>query len=207
MKMIEFFIPRDSSLIAPGKQSQRAANRFFPVTRYAFDFILRLGASNRTIAMQKDWLMATTDDLSDGTKDAGSAIIAQSFGIGTADCSSFAGFLDSTGFLVMVHVLKPVTATGVMFVQTQQGSYTADNYNGIGLYSFSSPILTLTASSPNDGMLWKQASPSLKKQPFSSSVALQAGYTGFVRCITAVRKRSRPRLPAHQPCQPVSCVR
>ncbi|HEY7322467.1 MAG TPA: hypothetical protein VIE89_33300 [Candidatus Binatia bacterium] len=64
--------------------------------------------------------MATTDDLSDGTKDAGSAIIAQSFGIGTADCSSFAGFLDSTGFLVMVHVLKPVTATGVMFVQTQQ---------------------------------------------------------------------------------------
>src|SRR5215467_13884153 len=119
--------------------------------------------------------MATTDNLSGGTSELGSSIIAQSFGIGTANCSSFAGFLDSTAFLVMVHVLKPVTATGVMFVQTQQGSYTADNYNGIGLYSFSSPHLTLIASSTNDGTLWKQGSPLLKKQPFSSTIALQAG--------------------------------
>ena len=116
--------------------------------------------------------MATTDNSLSG---ADSAIIAQSFGISTANCSSFAGFLDSTGFLVMVHVLKPVTVTGVMFVQTQQGSYAADNYNGIGLYSFSSPNLTLIASSTNDGTLWKQGAPSLKKQPFSSTVALQAG--------------------------------
>lgn len=118
--------------------------------------------------------MATTDDLLGGM-DAGSAIIAQSFGISSADCSSFAGFLDSTGFLVMVHVLNPVTSKGVMFVQTQQGSYTADNYNGIGLYSFNSPTLTLVASSTNDGTLWKQVSPSVKKQPFSSTIALQAG--------------------------------
>jgi hypothetical protein len=101
--------------------------------------------------------------------------IAQSHGLNPTLLSAADGLLATNAYLVMIDVVNSVTATGVMFVQTTQGDYTASNYNGVGLYSFSGGTLTLIASSKNEGALWKQPAPSVKRQNFSATVDLGPG--------------------------------
>ena len=60
------------------------------------------------------------------------------------------------------------TITGVKFYQRQQGNYTANNYNGIGLYSYSGGTMTLVASSTNDGNIWKGTASTWQTKAFST---------------------------------------
>jgi len=65
--------------------------------------------------------------------------------------------------------------TGVKFFQQTQGVYTANNYNGVGLYSYSGGTLTLVASSTNDGNIWKGVALSWQTKAFSSTYNAAAG--------------------------------
>lgn len=65
--------------------------------------------------------------------------------------------------------------TGVKFFQQTQGVYTANNYNGVGLYSYSGGTLTLVASSTNDGNIWKGIALSWQTKAFSSTYNAAAG--------------------------------
>ena len=73
-----------------------------------------------------------------------------------------------------VYIPKSVTITGVRWWQTTNGSFTANNYNGVGLYSISSGTLTLVASSTNDGNCWQQGTQ-WQSKAFSSTYAASAG--------------------------------
>lgn len=87
-----------------------------------------------------------------------------------------------------VYLAKAQTITGVKWMQLTAGNYTANNYNGIGLYSYSGGTLTLVASSTNDGNIWKVNSTNLfQSKAFSSTYAAAAGvyYVGALYCSSA----------------------
>lgn len=79
------------------------------------------------------------------------------------------------------------TLTGVMFYQAVQGSYTANNNNKIGLYSYSAGTLTQVASCADDGNLWKGASNSFQTKAFSATYDAERGlyFTAMIYCRSA----------------------
>lgn len=76
---------------------------------------------------------------------------------------------------VAVWLPKDATLTGVKWFQSTQGDYVADNYNGIGLYSYAGGTMTLVASTTNDGNIWKAAGTAWASKAFSSTYAAAAG--------------------------------
>lgn len=86
-----------------------------------------------------------------------------------------AGLTTGTPRFVAVYIPKAVTITGVKWLQVTAGVYTANNYNGVGLYSYSGGTLTLVASSTDDGTIWKTTSGSWGTKAFSSTYSASAG--------------------------------
>lgn len=76
---------------------------------------------------------------------------------------------------------KDETVTTVTFYQSTQGSYTADNENRIGLYSYNAATgdFTLVASTANDGNIWKAAT-GFVNTAFTASANLTAGTPYFI---------------------------
>lgn len=64
---------------------------------------------------------------------------------------------------------KGQTITGLEYALQQQGVYTADNNNKIGLYECDGVKLTLVASCANDGNLWKIAVDTNTRKAFSAT--------------------------------------
>ena len=78
---------------------------------------------------------------------------------------------------VAVNITKAQTITGVTWWQTVAGDYTADNYNGVGLYSINTSTgeITLVASSTDDGNIWKGAANAYYSKAFSSPYSASVG--------------------------------
>ena len=76
--------------------------------------------------------------------------------------------------ITAIFIQKTTTITGVKWYQVTNGSYTANNYNGVGLYSQSGGNLTLVASSTNDGTIW-QTSSGWRSKAFSSTYTASRG--------------------------------
>jgi hypothetical protein len=82
----------------------------------------------------------------------------------------------STQFAITaVYLPKAATITGVKWYQSVAGNYTANNYNGVGLYTYSGGTLTLVASSTDDGNIWKATSNTWSSKAFSATYAAAAG--------------------------------
>ena len=81
------------------------------------------------------------------------------------------------GSVRFIATYVPITATitGAKFFQVVQGDYTADNYNGIGLYSYSGGTMTLVASSTNDGNIWKGTASTWQTKAFSATYSATSG--------------------------------
>lgn len=96
--------------------------------------------------------------------------------------TSFNALSNQTLYLVPVYIPISTIITGVKFMQTVQGVYTANNYNGVGLYSHSGGTLTLVASSTNDGNFWKGTANTWQTKPFSSTYSAAVGtyYIGML---------------------------
>jgi hypothetical protein len=77
-------------------------------------------------------------------------------------------------YFVPIYLVNSTTITGVKWFQTAQGVFTSNNYNGVGLYSYSGGTLTLVASSTNDTTMWKGAVATQSKA-FSSTYSASAG--------------------------------
>jgi hypothetical protein len=79
------------------------------------------------------------------------------------------------GRYLSYYLPQAATITGVKFFQPNQGVYTGNNYNGVGLYSYSGGTLTLVASTTNDTEFWKGTSATWITKPFSSTYSAAAG--------------------------------
>lgn len=92
-----------------------------------------------------------------------------------ANITSTYSLLTGTLMLTCVYVPEMSTITGVMWYQSTTGSFTAANYNGVGLYSHSDGTLTLIASSTSDDSIWKSTASTINQKAFSSSISVPSG--------------------------------
>lgn len=82
-----------------------------------------------------------------------------------------------------VYIYDNLSITGVKWIQTTQGNYTGNNYNGVGLFSLSNGTLTNVASSSNSSTLWSTFSAnSMGSASFGSSYNASPGlyYIGTI---------------------------
>jgi hypothetical protein len=96
---------------------------------------------------------------------------------------------------------RAATITGVKFGQIIQGAYTSNNYNGVGLYTYSAGTLTRVASSADDGTIWKTGNVTIGSKAFSSTYAASPGllFVAMLYCSSA--QTTAPTLAAFPPGQ------
>lgn len=142
------------------------------------------GTGTRMVTADSTGLLGTQDLtpyannwLLEAYQDLGSAFKSYPLTIpqGITAITTNSGLTDGSARFVIIYVPLGATITGVKWYQTTQGVYTADNYNGVGLYSYSSGSLTLVASSTDDGDIWKAASNTWATKAFSSTYVATAG--------------------------------
>lgn len=107
------------------------------------------------------------------------------YNIPTPNCNITATNPPTSGnlYFIAYHLPVAATITGVKWFQPTIGSYTANNYNGVALYSYSGGTMTLVASSTNDGTIWQTGSANIwKSKAFSSTYSASAGvyYLAFI---------------------------
>ena len=98
---------------------------------------------------------------------------SNSLGISTTNGS----LIDNTLSINSIYINKTSIITGVGWIQAIQGSYTANEYNGIGLYSYdlANEKLILVASTPNDGDIWKAVANSYATKNFTTPITVNRG--------------------------------
>lgn len=101
----------------------------------------------------------------EGIRQLGSSVKGYTLAPGTP--SATLTLVDGRCQVVAAFLYKSGVVTGIKFLQLTQGNYTADNNNRLGLYTVSEGVLTLVASSANDGNLWK-ATAGWVTTPFST---------------------------------------
>lgn len=81
-----------------------------------------------------------------------------------------------------IYIRKPMTITNFHFFLKTQGVYTADAYNGIGLYSYAAGTLTLLQSTTNNGNIWKAGVAVFQTVALSTPQVVTAGiyYIGML---------------------------
>ena len=105
----------------------------------------------------------------------GSTIVAQNVDGSLADANSSLTMLSQRSYWSLVYLPVATTITGVKWKQVTAGNYTANNYNGVGLYSISGGTCTLVASSTDDGNIWKATSATIGSKAFSSTYSASPG--------------------------------
>lgn len=115
----------------------------------------------------------------------GSVIVGQTAGL-TIDQMTVSTFAaaDGTVYWTAVWLPAPRTLTGVKFWLGTQGNFTGDNFNGIGLYTYSGGTCTQVAVSANDEAIWEGTGQTLTAVPFTGGTyAAAAGlyFVAFVR--------------------------
>jgi len=83
---------------------------------------------------------------------------------------------DGRCYFSPVYLSKAATITGVKWLQRVTGSYTSDNENRVGLYTYSAGTMTLVASCANDGNLWQTVgTATYGSKAFSATYSAEAG--------------------------------
>lgn len=105
----------------------------------------------------------------------GSPILCNTVDFPLQTCNTSTALADGQIKYTAIYLPKAVTLTGIKVYVRVLGSYTADNNNRVGLYSYSGGTITLVASSANSGALWTSAANAIQTIPFSSTYAASAG--------------------------------
>ena len=105
----------------------------------------------------------------------GSTVLYETLGKSRVDIGTTVALADGVSRMQAIYVNETTTISGVKWYQAVQGNYTADNYNGIFVCSYSSGTLTVVLSSTDDGNIWKATANSVATKSFSSSASLSPG--------------------------------
>jgi hypothetical protein len=132
--------------------------------------------TNRGALSSADWSMFSNGIVLHSYGLLGSSYKSASLSVFNPAMISVNGLLaDGSCRFCAVYVPIATTMTGVKWFQGAQGDYTADNYNGLGLYTYSGGTITLVASSTNDGNIWKGTSNTWQSKAFSATYLASAG--------------------------------
>lgn len=91
------------------------------------------------------------------------------------DSASSLILADGRLHLMAAYLSQPAIISEIGWHQITQGDYTADNYNGVGLFTYSGGTTTLVASSTDDGNIWKAAANTYNKKALSTPYSATAG--------------------------------
>ena len=140
------------------------------------------GSTNGYLA-SADWTTMMTQILLTAYQALGSSM--KGITLTVPDFKIVTGGALSDGSIRVVPVYVPVSATitGVRWFQATQGNYTADNYNGVGLYSQSGGTITLVASSTNDGNIWKGTTNTWQFKAFTTPFSATGGTTYYIAAL------------------------
>jgi len=83
--------------------------------------------------------------------------------------------VSGTLYLTTYYLAKSETITGVKFYQQTQGNFTANNFNGFALFTYSAGVITRVAITANDGNNWKFTSGTTPAIPFTSPYSASSG--------------------------------
>ena len=114
----------------------------------------------------------------------GSTVKAMTLGMTIGETKASVTMVDNSMKVIPVYLRTPQVITGVKIGMATQGDYTADNYNGVGLYKYNTTLdsLVLISSSTNDGNIWKASSGTMITKAFSSLYSADAGLY-YVGCL------------------------
>ena len=90
-----------------------------------------------------------------GYQGLGSSIKGYPLGINLTAVGASTGFTNQRLWLTPVYVPADSVITGVRWLQIAAGGYTANNYNGVGVYTVSGGTINIAVSSSNNGNIWK----------------------------------------------------
>jgi hypothetical protein len=159
------------------------------------DLVFSIGDGNKELEIKNSGALLDAGDAVEGLQAAGSEIVAQSFGLNTSLLT--AEFtVASTVFVSMVNLPVSKLLTGIKFIQTQQGVYTATGDNRLGLYTLSGSNLLLVASTANNGDLWKDVAVALHAEPFSTPYFAKAGIYWVGMIHTRTVESTAPKIAA-----------
>ena len=94
---------------------------------------------------------------------------------------------DNTVFFAKIYLPYAATLTGVWWVPSATGNFTADQNNKVGLYTRSGATLTKVAESTNDAATFKTTANTFSQKAFTSTYAAAAGeyYVALLRNTSA----------------------
>jgi hypothetical protein len=123
-----------------------------------------------------------TNDIQLAYTALGSPVLAQTVGQDLSYCNTSTALVDGQIKYEAVYLPKAATLTGIKVYVRTLGSYTGDNNNRIGLYTYSAGTITLVASSANSASLWTSAANAIQTIPFSGTYTASAGlyFVGFI---------------------------
>lgn len=134
-------------------------------------------SSTGALLPMTSWVTGSPDETTLGLQELGSAIKGQSLGVNFGAAATALSLTDGRIYFQAVRIPVDATLTGAGTYLRTQGDYTADNNNRVALYSIDAATGTMTqiASSTNNGNLYKGATNSYIKEPFSSTIAVTKG--------------------------------
>ncbi len=131
-----------------------------------------------TIAASVDPSLSTLNGL-------GLPVVAQTFPLELSTTTTRAGSDNRIDFYA-IYIPSAQTITGVYYYLQTQGVFTADGFNGFGLYSYSGGTLTQVAVTANDGTFFS-ATAGGKSAAFTTPYSASAGvyYVAWLYCQSA----------------------
>lgn len=124
----------------------------------------------------------------------GSTILAQNVDGDLATGVSGASMNSQRIYYTAVYLPLAATITGVKWIQITAGDYTANNYNGVALFTYSGGTLTKVASSTDDGNIWKATSGTMSSKAFTSTYAASAGLYFVAHMYSSSAQTTAPSL-------------
>lgn len=172
----------DGSLTSPQFVFRSSGNTLYIATSSPSTFATSSGPG-MAITYDGTTFTSPEDDIVIKTWQAlGSTIKAQTVGADISRLVSSLNLTDGQVRFVAVYISKPQYITGVKWLQIVQGNYTADNDNGVGLYTYSGGTLTQVARDTNNGNVWKAAANTYAQEPFTAPYFATPGlyYIGYI---------------------------
>lgn len=124
---------------------------------------------------------AMKDPLVHGLRAMGNDIIALPLAHSVLNSTTIT-LSDRNTFFVAFYLPEQTVLTGVAFIVSRTGDFTAADFNGVALYTVNENTATVAALSANDGDIWRQAQYTRVSVQFTSPYTAAAGiyYVGIM---------------------------
>lgn len=86
--------------------------------------------------------------------------------------------IDGYNYTILYEITDTITVSAFQYILAVQGVFTADNYNGIALYSYNATTKSYTKiiETDNDATIWTQAAGVIKTKTFTPQVLTPGFY-------------------------------